>query len=114
MLDVTKEFDAKWPRWGYAESVLIDGDRLICYPGGTNGYMVALDKKTGKTVWANTDIGSIASYCSPILVEDNGLRQFITMSEDGLVGVNADTGSALWKYEHTNMRKIRRCHADLS
>lgn len=33
-----KEFEAEWPKWGYAESVLIDGDRLICYPGGSKGY----------------------------------------------------------------------------
>ena len=105
-VDITEAFGAEWPHWGYAESVLIDGDRLICYPGGTNGYMVALDKKTGKTVWVNAELDAPASYCSPILVEDNGLRQIITANTYGVIGVNADTGATLWQYEHTNKRKI--------
>ncbi len=33
--------------WGYSESPLVDGDRLICTPGGNDAIMVALDKKTG-------------------------------------------------------------------
>ena len=34
--------------WGYSESVLIDGDRLICTPGGEQNTVVALDKANGE------------------------------------------------------------------
>ena len=32
--------------WGYAESPLVDGDRVICTPGGAEAMMVALDRRT--------------------------------------------------------------------
>ena len=37
--------------WGYCESPLIDGQDLICTPGGDNATIVALNKKTGKQTW---------------------------------------------------------------
>ena len=37
-------------------------------PGGPKGRVVALDKRTGKTLWANTDIEHFAAYCSPVVV----------------------------------------------
>src|SRR5256885_7994533 len=36
------ELGGKTPRWGYSESVLVDGDRVICTPGGANGAIAAL------------------------------------------------------------------------
>lgn len=104
--NIVEAFDGTIPRYGYAESLLIDGNNLICFPGGAKGYMVALDKKSGKTVWANQDVGEEPGYSSPILVEDQGLRQIITMTDLGVVGVNADSGELLWKIGHTNKRKL--------
>jgi len=104
-LDVLEKFGAKCPRYGYAESVLVDGDRLICTPGGAQGFMVALDKKTGSTVWVNTEISEGAGFASPILVEDHGIRQIITLSEEAIVGVDASTGKLLWRHPFTNQRK---------
>ena len=37
--------------WGYSESPLVDGDRLLCTPGAKDALIVALDKRTGKTIW---------------------------------------------------------------
>ena len=37
--------------WGYSESPLIDGDKLICTPGGKDATLVALNKKTGEVIW---------------------------------------------------------------
>jgi len=61
-LDLFREFDAKVPSYGITESVLIDGDRLIICPGGKKGYIVCLDKRTGKTIWANTEIRDKLGY----------------------------------------------------
>ena len=50
--DLKKDFGGKKADgWGYSESVLIDGDRLICTPGGTTKTMVALNKHTGELIW---------------------------------------------------------------
>jgi outer membrane protein assembly factor BamB len=37
------------PRWKFSESPLIDGDRLLCTPGGRKAVIAALDKRTGAT-----------------------------------------------------------------
>ena len=52
-VDLKAEFGGtKGDSWGYSESVTIDGDRLVCTPGGEQATMVALDKKTGRRIWA--------------------------------------------------------------
>jgi len=51
-LNFKKDFGGRMMSgWGYSESPLVDGDRLICTPGGKDAAIVALDKLTGKTIW---------------------------------------------------------------
>ena len=48
-----KEWNGKMMSgWGYSESPLVDGDNVICTPGGSEGMLVALNKSTGDQVWA--------------------------------------------------------------
>lgn len=99
-LNVLEKFGSEPPRWALAESLLIDGDRLISCPGGPQTCMVALDKKTGTVVWKAPSTGELAGYASPILAEYQGLRMVITLTAKALIGVNADTGDLLWHVEH--------------
>jgi len=88
---------------GYAESVVIDGNNLICMPGSEKEFIVALDKKTGKKVWvsnfAKTDWDR-ASYVSPLLVDYNGRRHIIHMSLFWLMCLDAKTGKVEWQVRH--------------
>lgn len=93
-LDIPQKFNSKVPMWGCSESVLIDRNNVICYPGGSKGCMVALNKKTGKLVWVNTDIGDPPANCSPILIEDHGIRQIITMTTVAVLGEADGKGSS--------------------
>jgi outer membrane protein assembly factor BamB len=103
-VDLTKQFDAAPPKWGYSESVLIDGDRLICAPAGKKGHIVALDKKTGKTVWTNTTHVDEAAYSSAFIAQAAGVRQIIKTSENWMFGVRASDGELLWRYPQKNRR----------
>jgi outer membrane protein assembly factor BamB len=87
------------PDWGFCESVLIDGNHVICTPGGDKGTLAALDKKTGKTVWRSADLKDGAAYSSIIAVEVGGLRQYVQMTDGGVVGVAAKDGRLLWSSE---------------
>src|SRR5215472_12078953 len=58
--------------WGYTWSPLVDGDRLICIPGGPEGTVAALDKKTGTVLWRSKDLKEQCCYASPILAEVGG------------------------------------------
>ena len=107
-LDLAAQFHGTRDGFGRAESLLIDGDRLICCPGGPTA-MAALDKKTGRTVWKSPSAGEPAGYASPILTEYAGLRMILTMSSRSLIGVNADNGDLLFRVEHYTPRYVANC-----
>lgn len=85
--------------WGYTWSPLVDGDNLICVPGGKKGLVAALDKKTGNLVWQSKEVTDQATYSSPIVADVQGVRQYIVMTNAGAVGIDAKTGGALWVYK---------------
>ncbi len=99
-VNILKTFDAANVTYGLAESVLIDGEHLVCSPGGNHASLVALDKHTGKTVWAAKSAGDPAGYATPRLIEYQGLRILLTMSQKALLGVNADNGELLFRHPH--------------
>jgi outer membrane protein assembly factor BamB len=85
--------------WGYSESVLIDGDHLICTPGGEKTTMLALDKRTGEVVWTVAREGDIgASHASIVISEIGGIRVYVQITGSGAMGVRASDGKLLWTY----------------
>lgn len=96
------DFGGKPGEWAYSESPLVDGDALICTPGGSSATMIALNKLTGEAIWkcAFPD-GGDASYASPIVFESDGTKQYAQFLQAGLIGVDASTGKLLWRYERS-------------
>jgi outer membrane protein assembly factor BamB len=84
--------------WGYSESPLIDGDRLICTPGNDQGVLVALDKRTGDVIWRTPMADGKAGYASPVISNGGGVKQYVTLVGKGLIGVRASDGQLLWHY----------------
>ncbi len=107
-INLAAEFGGARDGFGRAESLLIDGDRVICSPGGAVA-VAALDKLTGRTLWKSPSADEAASYISPFIVTYQGLRLVITMSSRCLIGVNAETGDLLWKFEHFTPRYVANC-----
>jgi outer membrane protein assembly factor BamB len=99
-VDTLNEYKGKNIRWGIAESVLIDGQKAICSPGGKNASLVALDKMTGKKIWTSTGLSEPSAYCSPMLIERGGTRLILTLVEKSIVGIDADKGTVYWKVPH--------------
>ena len=98
--NVRTEFGGKPGTWAYSESPLVDGDVLVCTPGGSEATLLALNKKTGPLLWkAHVPGGDEAAYASAIIVEAAGLKQYVQMLQKGLVGVDAKTGKFLWRYD---------------
>lgn len=93
-------------QFGYSESVLIDGDYLVCVPGGQENNVVALDRLTGELVWSCPGNGENATYNSPILVEFEGQRLVIAMTAASILGIDALTGELYWRKEHTQANNI--------
>ncbi|MGM0486371.1 MAG: PQQ-binding-like beta-propeller repeat protein [Planctomycetota bacterium] len=95
-VDLKSQFDAKHGIWAFAENVVVDGNKVLCMPGGTKARVVALDKRTGETLWTNTEIEHSAAYCSPVVVTYRDARQMISMTQKSVVGVDVATGKLLW------------------
>ena len=85
--------------WGYASAPLVDGDQLICVPGGKQGLVAALDKMTGKLIWQSKELKDQAPYASPIVAEVGGVKQYILVTNRGLVGIAPKDGKLLWFYQ---------------
>ena len=96
--DFVADFDGRLMgmMWGYSESPIVDGNLVICTPGGRTGTMVALDKHTGATVWIADEWTDQSGYSSPIVAVVDGVRQYIQQSDKGVAGVNAEDGKLLW------------------
>jgi outer membrane protein assembly factor BamB len=85
--------------WGYCWSPLVDGDQLVIVPGGPKGLLAALDKKTGKELWRSKEAPDQATYSSPVILTVNGVRQYVQLTQDSVVGVAAQNGKLLWRYK---------------
>lgn len=94
----TRDFKGRYGGWQYAESVLIDGDKLICAPGDPKATMVALNKKNGDVIWKCAIEQDKAAYSSVMIAEVNGIRQYVQLLANSLVGVSAKEGKLLWRY----------------
>ena len=101
-LDLPVVYDVPLTEYGYAESVMIDGNNLYVRPAGAKGFQVCLDKRTGRQVWANTQIPGVEGYTSPVLSETGGFRQVTGASSNCYYGVDTKTGKLLWKIDVAN------------
>lgn len=102
--NLVSDFGGKIPGWGYSESPLVDGEKVIVTPGGSDGAIVALDKKTGKTIWQSEDLTDGAQYSSVIIADVKGKRHYIQLFMKTLAGVDAENGKVLWKTRWPNGR----------
>lgn len=107
--DLKKGFGGRSGGWAYAESPLIDGDVLVCTPGGSEATLLAVNKKTGDVKWKaplpdrvaeskKKRSYSTAGYSSAIVADVGGTRQYVQFIDGGVIGVDAKDGTFLWNY----------------
>ena len=48
---IRKDFKGRSAGWGFSEGPLVDGNKLICTPGGDDAALVALNKLNGDAIW---------------------------------------------------------------
>jgi outer membrane protein assembly factor BamB len=121
--NLTEDFGGQVPMWSYRESPLVDGDKVIYTPGGPEATIVALNKLTGENIWTSQlpkpegeaeappaeerpgrrgrgrGPGSGAAYSSAIAIDLDGQRQYVQLTAKTLMGVSADDGKFLWRYD---------------
>ena len=95
--NILKDFSGQNLSWLLSESPLVDGDKVIVTPGGRGAGMVALDKSTGKTVWAAKELSDEAGYSSPIVADVQGVRTVMALTSSAGVGVRLSDGKLMWR-----------------
>jgi outer membrane protein assembly factor BamB len=84
------------PLYHTAMSPLVDRGLVILHVGGhSNGALTAFSAETGDVRWSWNGDGP--AYGSPIAANLGGMRQVITMTQENMVGVSAETGELLWR-----------------
>ncbi|TWU03485.1 outer membrane protein assembly factor BamB family protein [Neorhodopirellula pilleata] len=95
-VDLVKEYGGQIPKWGYSESILIDGDRVIVCPGGAN-FMVGLDRQSGRLVWQSRGYDAPSHYVSVIKGNFGGVNYYVTASNKGVVAFDCQNGNKLFE-----------------
>ena len=83
--------------WGTASSPIIVGDVVIqnC-DADDQAFLIAVDKKTGKTVWKTDRPMVVRGWSTPILVETGDRRQLVLNGHTGVTSYDPATGKQLW------------------
>lgn len=109
---LVRDFGGEVPRWGYCESPLIDGNKLIIAPGSRDATLVALNRNTGSTLWkCAVPEGDAAHYSSAIIANVDGQKQYIHFLSGGVVGVSPE-GQYLWRF-NSPANNVANCSTPL-
>lgn len=104
--DFLTDMDGTNITWGYTESLLVEGDKLFCTPGGKTNNIMALNRMTGATIWSSSGLGELSAYCTPLLVQLPGRQLLVTHTANHVLGIDAASGKLLWNSEHPNQWSV--------
>jgi outer membrane protein assembly factor BamB len=111
--NILTEFGGSTPGWGTSESLLVDGNRVICTPGGNKATMVALEAESGEVIWKSlTPEKDPPGYASASIAEVGGIRQYVQFTNAGTIGLRAEDGHFLWR-ENSASNGTANCSSPL-
>ena len=82
---------------GYCSSPVLYKDKVIVN-GDHDGqsYIVALSRKTGKTLWKVDRENHTRSYCTPLIRKIDGRMQMMLSGDKSVASYDPDTGKNIW------------------
>lgn len=100
--DIVETYQGEVPRFGYAQSLVVDQDKVYCCPGGSSNNVVALNRFDGSLIWSCEGKGERPGYNPARLIQLGSRNMFITFSAYHLLAIDANTGELLWVHEQVN------------
>ncbi|WP_395753484.1 PQQ-binding-like beta-propeller repeat protein [Prosthecobacter sp.] len=97
-VDTVQTFGAKIPKWGFAASPVLDGERVLLHVGAREGSVLALDKNSGKEVWRGGP--DPAGYCTPEIISHAGARQLIAWGPEHVQSLDPASGRVNWTFPY--------------
>ena len=101
---LVKDFGGKRMDWGFSSSPTIDGDHVLIDCGGKGASTIALNKKTGATIWKSGD--DEAGYGSVTVASVDGKKAAVTFKAGALIGLDPANGAPLWRFDWETSWKI--------
>ena len=110
--NLVQEYKATIPGWYAGQNPLLDGDRVVLATGG-DALVVAFDQTTGKEIWRSSNPGKdVMSHSSLMPAMIGGVKQYLYLTMNKVVGVAADDGRILWSSPFT--AKMAACPSPVS
>ena len=109
-VEMTRELNGFMNYFGYTESLLVDKNNVYCLPGGVSNFAVALNRFTGKKIWASKEFNDTISYCSPMLVNLPAKNVLVTFTSHFILGFDTYTGELLWSQKQENFKYNQECN----
>ena len=112
-VNMMTDFHGQVPRFGFSESVLVEGNTVFCSPGSADTNTVALDRFTGKILWICKGAGEMTSYCSPMIIRLPQRNILVTFSKATMLGIDTKDGKLLWSYKQEGEGVDCQCNTPL-
>ncbi|MCB1208447.1 MAG: PQQ-like beta-propeller repeat protein [Verrucomicrobiales bacterium] len=96
---MVEDLGGKLQSWGYTESPLVEGDLVVCTPGGSAGTMAAFEKSSGKKAWQTAGWDDVAQYASVAPAVIHGRRQLVQLTGKSIAGVAPEDGKVIWRHD---------------
>jgi outer membrane protein assembly factor BamB len=94
--NLVQEYKATIPQWYAGQNPLLDGNRVLVATGG-DALMIAFDQATGKELWrAPNPAKDLMSHSSLMPAVIGGIKQYLYLTMNKLIGINAADGQLLW------------------
>ncbi len=110
--NLVQDYKATIPGWYAGQNPLLDGERVVLATGG-DALVVMFDQATGKEVWRSPNPDKdVMSHVSLMPATIGGVKQYLYMTMNKVVGVAAADGKILWSIPFAI--KMAACPSPLS
>jgi outer membrane protein assembly factor BamB len=110
--NLVQDYKTTIPGWYAGQNPLLDGDRVVLATGG-DALAVAFDQATGKEIWRSPNPGKdLMSHSSLMPATIAGVKQYLYMTPNKVVGIAAADGQILWSIPF--MTKMAACPSPVS
>ena len=104
-VEVDKDYETEYHRWGNSETPLVFDNLVLLSPGGEKTSIVAFDKITGEMVWQTKSMGGPRAYASATIYEYKDFRYILAVIGTHILAINPKTGDIVWSYKYFNPEK---------
>jgi len=96
--DLIREFKGIKITSGFLDNLIVDGDLIICAPGGAERNIVALKRASGALVWESKGTAEVSGFSSPVLADHKGQKYYIYQDTSSILALNVADGTLAWKH----------------